>query len=791
MLSLCHDPTTMRFLKTLCVPLLLGFPFALTAQQVRLVTSPFDAGNGTLRNTISEALDGDTIRFSGVSSITLTSAGIEYNKDLVIEGPGMDQLTLSGNDQFVVLRVLGGSTRLSGLTIQNGRNPFGSVQAGGGMGFTGDTLVVSEVRFIACDQSGLGGFVREGGGLYASGDHVRVIDCEFVENTLLMGATDDGMAHGGGAAIRSDDFEVVGSLFTGNEARGRRSQTGANGFGGGLYVEGLGRIRACNFVANVANAVTYMTGNPPQNSVARGGGVFVAAGSEVVLEDCAVDDNILLGSATGQPRWHGAGIAAVFADVTLVDCQVTNNRATLFGGAQTESRGGGVYINDGLLVANDCTFQRNEARDGSAVFHTQVSNFQPRQGIVMGRCRILDGQGNVSSGAIHTSAAKVIDLQEVEIGGNGQRGLYYRQGDTLRVDRCLFERNRGGAWLEALATNENVFLNCTFHRNGADQGGAIRASLNTTFQLVNCSLVDDSLTAPGTSGRELYLDNSTVLLKNCILAETFAHGSTAFGGPNAVALSAGGNVCNDPSLGGVLVVGSDASDEEPGLGVFADHGGYTRTWSLLPSSTCIDRGGSDTLSVDQRGFVRDVSSDAGAYEFGAADPAIVVTGISEDILLCVNEILELAVAAESALGINYQWFLNGEEIPGAEDAAYSVQVGLDDAGIYTCQLTNGFGSVEAGPVVVQVSVCTGVAGGAGEGFTAAPNPFTDRLELRIANGPRGVLVLRDASGRAVRTTSIVGSTMTMDTGGLRPGLYLAELHDAQGRAAVLRVVKVD
>ncbi len=358
----------------------------------------------------------------------------------------MDALTLSGNDQFVVLRALGGNTWISGLTITNGRNPFGSVQAGGGMGFTGDTLVISAVRFSGCTQSGLGGFIRQGGGLLVSGDHVRVIACEFLENTLLVGATDDGVAHGGGAAISSSDFEVVGSLFSGNEARGRRSQTGSNGFGGGLYVEGIGSIRSSTFTSNIANAVTYMTGNPPQNSIARGGGVFIAGQSNVVLEDCLIDDNILLGTATGQPRWHGAGIAALFADVTLVDCQVTNNRATLFGGGLTESWGGAVYINDGFLNARGCTFQGNEARDGSAVFHIQTSNFQPRQGMEMQRCRILDGDGNVESGAIHTTTAEVIDLQDVEISGNDQRGIYYRFGDTLRVDRCLFERESSKHW---------------------------------------------------------------------------------------------------------------------------------------------------------------------------------------------------------------------------------------------------------------------------------------------------------------------------------------------------------
>ena len=64
-----------------------------------LVTSSADSGAGSLRDAIANAVSGETIKFANsVHAITLTSGDLAISKNLDIEGPGADKLTISGNN---------------------------------------------------------------------------------------------------------------------------------------------------------------------------------------------------------------------------------------------------------------------------------------------------------------------------------------------------------------------------------------------------------------------------------------------------------------------------------------------------------------------------------------------------------------------------------------------------------------------------------------------------------------------------------------------------------------------
>src|SRR5688572_3721520 len=96
------------------------------------VTSAADAGgtcpgaNCTLRQAIIAAAPNDTINFAaGVTTITLTSGELLVNKNLTINGPGANLLTVVRDffyPDFRIFRVTSGATvTISDLTIENGR----------------------------------------------------------------------------------------------------------------------------------------------------------------------------------------------------------------------------------------------------------------------------------------------------------------------------------------------------------------------------------------------------------------------------------------------------------------------------------------------------------------------------------------------------------------------------------------------------------------------------------------------------------------------------------------------
>jgi hypothetical protein len=60
-----------------------------------------DSGAGSLREAVNSAVSGSTINFGSAlmgQTITLTTGQIDITKDLTISGPGMANLTISGNN---------------------------------------------------------------------------------------------------------------------------------------------------------------------------------------------------------------------------------------------------------------------------------------------------------------------------------------------------------------------------------------------------------------------------------------------------------------------------------------------------------------------------------------------------------------------------------------------------------------------------------------------------------------------------------------------------------------------
>ena len=145
------------------------------------------SGDGSLRGEIAAAASGDRIVFADSlagQTITLNPGlgPLLLNKDLTIQGPGADKLTISGNNATEVFDIPGGTVTITGLTIADGKASF----SGGGISNDGTlTITNSTLSDNHADYSGFGG-----GGIVNGGTLT-------VCNSTLFGNTADGSTGGG------------------------------------------------------------------------------------------------------------------------------------------------------------------------------------------------------------------------------------------------------------------------------------------------------------------------------------------------------------------------------------------------------------------------------------------------------------------------------------------------------------------------------------------------------------------------------------------------------------------
>jgi hypothetical protein len=123
-----------------------------------------DSGLGTLRQAILDATSGDTINFAAsITTINLTSGELLINKNLTINGPGPNLLTVqrSSGMFFRIFDIASASitATISGLTITSGR-AFNS--NGGGISNVG-ALTITNCAISANTTDSFGGGIYNAG----------------------------------------------------------------------------------------------------------------------------------------------------------------------------------------------------------------------------------------------------------------------------------------------------------------------------------------------------------------------------------------------------------------------------------------------------------------------------------------------------------------------------------------------------------------------------------------------------------------------------------------------------
>src|SRR5262245_60397152 len=262
-----------------------------TVPSTLTVTNNLDtgaAGDGSLRGEIAAAQSGDVLNFAGSllgQTIRLTNGELAITRSLDIEGPGAQQLTVSGCGASRVFDISGGVTvTIAGLTITDGlANGSSPVLAGTGGGILNFGRLTLANVVLSNNQ--------------AVGD----------AGTSPTGRV--GAALGGGVAnLGSGSLTISNSAFTANQALGADHSSGAfagNALGGAIVSSATASVSDSQFTHNVSRAGSFCTGS--LDASGAGGGIYNSG--SLTLTDSTFSHNQAIGGddSSGAVR-PGAGV---------------------------------------------------------------------------------------------------------------------------------------------------------------------------------------------------------------------------------------------------------------------------------------------------------------------------------------------------------------------------------------------------------------------------------------------------------------------------------------------------
>ncbi|MEP6809967.1 MAG: choice-of-anchor Q domain-containing protein [Chthoniobacterales bacterium] len=287
---------------------LISLFFAVTlasAQSATLnVTSTADSGAGSLRDQIGAAVTGDTVAIIVIGSIGLTTGEIAIaGKDLIVAGPGANNLTITTNATTRALRITNASCTISGITFNNCKAIPGDIDTGGA---------------IFVDNFSSGGNAKT----------TTIRDCAFTNNQS---------GWGGAVDIFQGGLAMSGCTFSGNSCTGTAFGTAGGGGALSLGPTVASTVTNCTFSANTQNGVA--TGQPGGGAIYNYGST-TANPAPITLEHCTFVANVDASGAAGAVRGNYTGSYHTFANVRnslLVNNQAPASSLRNFAGNPTGS----------------------------------------------------------------------------------------------------------------------------------------------------------------------------------------------------------------------------------------------------------------------------------------------------------------------------------------------------------------------------------------------------------------------------------------------------------------------
>jgi predicted outer membrane repeat protein len=705
-----------------------------------LVQNTEDSGPGSLRTTISLASPGDTIVFaSGVTGITLSSP-LDIEKDLDIEGPGPESLTISGNKDVGVFIV--GATNdatvatIAGLTIADG-----SALDGGGIN-NGATLTVTNTTFSGNSATYFGGGIYNGGTLTVtnstfSGNSAPDLAGGGIENEGMLTVTNStfsGNSAPEGGGIDNEPgttATVTNSTFSGNSA---------TYFGGGVYSL-LGALTLAN---------TIIAGNSAPQGPDVAGHVtssgYNLIGNSSDAEGFVATDLLGVNPLLG-PLQNNGGPTETMALLPGSPAIDAGFAALVPSGINTDQRGAPRGVYGGVDIG---------------AFEVQVFAVDFTTDSGGGSLRSAMTLANQYGGSIIAFAADgVIDLvsplpaihRDVQILGPGANNLTVTGNYANQVFDVAFG---------ATATIAGL----TIADGSVKDGGGI---LNEgTLTVTNSTVSGNSASVLG-GGIASFFGTFT-------LADTIIATNTAPTGPDVggTVTSLGHNLIGNSS-GGSGFVASDLLNLSPLLSPLQNNGGPTETMALLPGSPAIAAGSVALIppgvTTDQRGSARIVN---GAVDIGAFESrgfiVTVTSGNNQQTAINTAFAAPLVVTVSSPYGepvaggvVTYTAPASGASatFPGGSNTAT-----IDASGQASI-------AVAANGVVGSYTVSASVAGSGSAIFNLKNVPGAHARRASLSAPSATATASRTISSRSTKARVVAGSakvgSAVVKTGGIHAG----------------------
>jgi predicted outer membrane repeat protein len=429
----------------------------------------------SLRDVIDRAVDGDVIGFDtdgqfAQPRVTTLVEQLTVDKDLTIEGPGREMLTLDGDGETRIIQVLSSSTlAISDITLSEG------------MADQGGAISIGELSTLRAERCALAeNQAMKGGGIACDGCNLSVTDCTFLGNAASEGG-----------AIAVDEGTLTLDTVT---------------FGGPSRSDGNVALTIGGAVLTDASSATVVNsafmGNRSEETASTataGGGAIATRGNN----DLTIDRTRFEANQAGR---LGGAILVRASSCAMTDVVFTSNEA---------ASGGAIYHTGPSLTVRGAEFDANVGRGGTAAIDSSVEAFGLSDATFINHrgSRVLD-LGALGTATLSATVQRVSvtdsDLSRAAIGISSATAVF----EDIEVARTV-SRDLGGAFeITAIVELRRAILidNEVTAQAFASIGGAVYVFAGQV------TFVDSELRGNRASeGGAIYVFDGTAILYNTIL----------------------------------------------------------------------------------------------------------------------------------------------------------------------------------------------------------------------------------------------------------------------------------